>query len=701
MLILCEKPSVAKDFAGALRCETKKGYYQNKDIVITYCVGHLYELCKPESYNSAYKTWDIHDLPIIPSIFRYEKIDAVAFQTEIVLSLLKKNAQDTIVIATDAGREGELIARIVLYEAGITNFANIRRFWASEALTKDVILNGLQNAKPLINYDKISQEGFTRQHADWLIGINLTRYMTIGNSTLFSIGRVQTAILSAIALRNQEVAYFVPIPFIELEATLKSTNGISIKAWLINPKSEKTAFFEDKEVVMQAQQFCRQNEISNVQSHTTKEAKRPDKLLNITGLQKIAYKRYGYSPEKTLDLAQSLYEKHKCLSYPRTPSRVMGDQNVDLFQELFHLLSQKYPQYSQFCDESLITRDNKNIFNSAALEDHHALIPLSVLPEEATSQERSIYEIVLKSFFMVSMKDFIFNKKQLFFYIGNYIFRSQIHEIIQMGFKEVIKTDKDDTENNQEVDKFNENTCKLIKLDILQKATGPKKEYSIDTLLGFMESPHNEQNEKLFGLGTPATRSTIIKTLFDRQYIREEKKKIYASHKGLFLLAQLQKDEDLKRIANIEQTTEWEKQLASNPEDFEKTIIQYLKSCIKNNQKETYTAEPLGTCPLCGDKIFEGKKNYYCSGYKAEKPCTYVIWKSVMGATLNIADVQLLLSHYPTTIKNCVSKAGKKFKASFFMESAGKICIKFSENKKFGKAAGKSIKQGAINDKGN
>jgi DNA topoisomerase-3 len=525
--------------------------------------------------------------------------------------------------------------------------------------------------------------------------------MTIGNNTLFSVGRVQTAILNAIALRNQEITHFVPVPFIELQATLKSANGILIKASLINPESEKIAFFEDKKYVTQAQEFCRQNEVSNVQSHTTKEVKRPDKLLNITGLQKAAYKLYGYSPEKTLELAQSLYEKHKCLSYPRTPSRVMGDQNVDLFQEIFLLLSQKYPRYSQFCDESLITRDNKNIFNSAVLEDHHALIPLALLPEEATSQERSIYEIVLKSFFMVCMKDYIFNKKVLFFYVGKYIFRSQIYEIIQIGFKEVIKTDKEDAENNQEVEKFNENTCKLIKLDILQKITSPKKEYSIDTLLGFMENPYNKQNEKLVGLGTSATRSIIIKTLFDREYIKVEKKKMYATYKGLFLLAQLQKDDDLKKIANIEQTTEWEKQLASYPEDYEKSIIQYLKSCIKNQPRETYKTESLGACPLCGDKILEGKKNYYCAGYKAENPCNYIIWKHLMGATINPADIQLLLSYHPTAIKNCISKTGKKFKASFLMESDGKITMKFYKNKKFGSTAIKSTKQGAKNEKGN
>jgi DNA topoisomerase-3 len=213
MLILCEKPSVARDFAEALGCEGKRGYYQNKNITITYCVGHLFELAKPESYHPSYKIWDVTRLPIIPDKFRYKPIADAASQTDIVLSLIRKYAHDDMVVATDAGREGELIARLVFREAGVTDISRIRRFWVSEALTKEVIRKGLETAKPWEDYNRIALEGAVRQQADWLIGINLTRYMTSGNNTLFSVGRVQTALLNAIALRNNEVVRFVPVPF--------------------------------------------------------------------------------------------------------------------------------------------------------------------------------------------------------------------------------------------------------------------------------------------------------------------------------------------------------------------------------------------------------------------------------------------------------------------------------------------------------
>jgi DNA topoisomerase-3 len=606
---------------------------------------------------------------------------------------LKSNSHDTVIVATDAGREGELIARITLSESGITDISRIKRFWVSEALTKEVILNGLQDAKPLSEYNSISGEGFARQRADWLIGINLTRLMSIGNTALFSVGRVQTAVLNAVALRNAEAAHFIPVPFVELEASLQSSNGIVVKAWLINPENEKTAFLEDREYVSAARDYCKNNPVSRFQSHVTKETVKPPKLLNITGLQKATYKLHGYSPKKTLETAQSLYEKHKCLSYPRTPSRVMGDRNVDLFRETFRLLSGCYPHYARLCDESVITEGNKNIFNSAALEDHHALIPLRRLPENTDIQERNIYDLVLKSFFAVCMRDYIYNKKRLLFHIGKYVLRTQVNEVLQYGFKETVKETEDKDTDIQEVRKFDEKTCKVIKLDILQKETRPKKEFAVDTLLGFMENPHDAADEKLAGLGTPATRAAIIKMLFDREYIKEDRKKLYASRKGLFLLGQLLKNEYLKMIADISQTTRWEKQLSQNPQEFEKTIVQYLKDCVGSTKIDKYTMEPIGVCPRCGNEILEGKKSYYCSGYKSENPCPFFIFKTISGAALSAGDISLLLSLKPTGMKNCISKSGKKFKAAFRMDRDGKITFQFGTHTKGGKPASKQTRK--------
>jgi DNA topoisomerase-3 len=223
-----------------------------------------------------------------------------------------------MVVATDAGREGELIAPIVFKEAGVTDISHVRRFWVSEALTREVIRKGLETAKPWREYNRIALEGVVRQQADWLIGINLTRYMTYGNNTLFSVGRVQTALLNAVALRNNEVARFIPVPFSEIEAAVQSSNGTVIKAWLINPQTGKTAFFDNPEYLHAAQATCRCKAVDHVEVTTAREVKKPEKLLNITGLQKKAFRLHGYTPEKTLEIAQALY-----VSRIFTPTGVM------------------------------------------------------------------------------------------------------------------------------------------------------------------------------------------------------------------------------------------------------------------------------------------------------------------------------------------------------------------------------------------
>jgi DNA topoisomerase-3 len=685
MLIICEKPSVAKEFARTLGCEGKEGYYEKGDTVITYCVGHLFELCSPEGYQAELKKWRIEDLPIIPQTWRYEKIEGVAEQTERVLTLLKNHAGDRILIATDAGREGELIARIALREAGITDTSGCLRFWVSEALTEEVIREGIEKAKPLREYDKISRQGFARQHADWLVGINLTRYMSIGNRAVFSVGRVQTALLSVIAARNEEVAHFVAKPYLEMEAKIESGNGTVIKAALIKAETGKSAFTEAEQSYLEkAKGYFRDNPGVAGEAEKVKKTEKPEKLLNITGLQKKAYKQYGYSPDKTLQIAQSLYEQHKCLSYPRTPSRVMGDNNVELFREKYELLKGEFPDLARHTDAELIKGSNKHIFNSAELEDHHALIPLKELPGGTTVEERNIYGIVVRSFFTVCMPDYIYTEKKIRFTSGIYTLQTTIREVIQRGWKASVSQEgKEEEGTSQEAGEFDEHGCRITGTEIQKKKTSPRKEFSMDTLLGFMENPRGESGEKLAGLGTPATRAEIIKTLITRGYIEERGKKLCSTEKGKYLVGQMGKDEELKKTADAGRTTEWEKELQEDPEKFEESIVKYIKSCIKEGPQEAYQADGLGKCPICGKEIFEGKKNYYCAGYK--EGCTFVIWKDTVGASVSAEEARILLLGKATGIKNCTTKAGKKLKAAFKMEKDGKIKLLFPEDKKRGK----------------
>jgi DNA topoisomerase-3 len=278
------------------------------------------------------------------------------------------------------------------------------------------------------------------------------------------------------------------------------------------------------------------------------------------------------------------------------------------------------------------------------------------------------------------MPDYIYNKKRLVFHVGDYSFRSTVNEIIQKGFK-VALNEEPEGEEDQAVEAFNEKPCAIQKFEILNKKTSLQKEFSQDTLLAFMENPRNKEEVKLIGLGTPATRSGIIKNLFDRGYVRKDKKKLYATDKGLFLLKQLQKDEKLQRIADAGETTAWEQQLRENPGEFKKSIIEYLRSCIKQGEREQYGKDALGLCPLCGRPLAEGKKNYYCTGYKQNPLCAFSIWKEVAGARVSTADLKLLVSGKPTGIKKCASKNGKRFTAVFIMNQDGNLDLRFPESK--------------------
>jgi DNA topoisomerase-3 len=219
------------------------------------------------------------------------------------------------------------------------------------------------------------------------------------------------------------------------------------------------------------------------------------------------------------------------------------------------------------------------------------------------------------------------------------------------------------------------------KLELRNKKTSPPKEFSQDTLLAFMENPRNKADTKLVGLGTPATRSGVIKNLFDRGYVREDKKKLYATAKGLFLLKQLQKDEKLRRIADAGETTAWEQQLRENPGEFKKSIIAYLRSCIQPGERERYEHDGLGRCPLCGSPLREGRKSYYCAGYREAPPCRFSLWKETFGARVSANDIKLLASGKPTGVKQCVSKSGKRFAAVFVLEQDGKLGLRFPGNK--------------------
>lgn len=689
MLILTEKPSVAQSFSAALKIPFNKslGYYTNDQITITNCVGHLYELAKPEEYDEQYKHWSFDLLPIIPEEYIYHKNEDTVRQIATVTKLFQKHKHDKIIIATDADREGEVIARIVYSQAGLTDISNCYRFWVSEALTPDVISKGLQNVKPWKEYNELAKKGYARQHADWLVGMNITPYETLlaGHKVTLPVGRVQTAILAAIAQRNNEIKNFVPTPYYECVANLKDNNGNKTEALLINPESKKTFFLKLNNYINQAHDFSEKDKSISVDSQVTRKKMNPPKLLSLTQLQKIAAKEYDYSSSKTLELAQSLYEKHKCLSYPRTPSSVLGDDDVELFLAKFNLLKDRY-SISKFCNTELINIDNKHIFNSKKLDSHHALIPLDILPEATTQAEKNIYNIVLRYFFLCCMNECIYDEKTLFIKNGEYTYKTTIKSIVSEGWKAAEKqlAPNGAESKEEELIKFDEATCILQNTEIKKKFTSPKKEFTETSLLAFMENPTMENtDEKLVGLGTPATRGNILQKLEEYNYVVKDKKKYYATEKGFFLLKLLFKNPLTAKIASISQTTSWEKQLEESPEEFERYIVKFIQECVKTHPEiENYEKQAFGICPLCKGKVYESPKAFFCQNINKEPKCDFSIYRFAFNTTISQADAKNLLEGKTTGMKTMKSKAGNKFKAKIKYNTSEKKLELVFENKK-------------------
>lgn len=687
MFILAEKASVAADFADTLGAKKFSGFFAGGGTVITYCRGHLFDLCEPAFYDPKYKKWNVEDLPIIPQKFCYTKKEGAFNQADVVMRLLREHADDEIIIATDADREGELIARIVLDQAGITDTGRCRRFWVSEALTPEVIRKGLAEARPLSDYDMLAAQGYARSHTDWLIGMNFSRFVSAGNDEKFPVGRVQTAVLFEIARRNSEVRNFVPQPYEELEAVIRDGNGVEVRALLIDGDTQKTGFPAGSEYVKKAADICRGSKIQSASEDTALRTVRPERLLNINALEKEAYKRFGYSPEKTLGIAETLYNDCKCLSYPRTPSRAVGDNGVEMFRSKFDLLKSAYPEISGFCDEALIAPTNRHIFNSADVESHPALIPLAALPGTASREQRDVFGIVVESFFRVCMDDWKYNEKKIIFETGGFRFRTVLRETVQDGWRAYERRNltaaqnggKNDKDEPQEVPGFDSGNCSIVALNRLSKKTQPKKDYSIDTLLTFMEKPRGETAEKLVGLGTPATRAETIQKLFKSGYVVEDGKRLTATKKGLWLLSFLAKDRQLAKIANVSQTTYWENELAANPAEFERHIREYVTQSINPGIKESYVKDSPGSCPLCGNAVVETKLSWSCSAWNKSPACKFTVWKQQHGAALAFDDIKLMLSGKSSRVKNCKNREGRPYRASFKLDVDGKTVQTFAD----------------------
>ena len=529
-VILTEKPSVAKDIAKGIG-----GYSQNKDhikageYVIVWALGHLLEI----DDGVAPQKWQLESLPIFPEKFLYKAKNPHFFA---IKNLLKQAKE--VIVATDAGREGELIARLILLHSGWRDWDRTWRLWTSKALTPDVVRKELRALKPIKEFDSLYWSAVARQHADWLVGINLTRAVSLkaGNG-VWSVGRVQTPTLALIVRRTIERENFKPQPYFVIKGVFSKDGKVYEGLLVFKGEEGKLSEEKAKQIVKELEKEST-GEVVVFQEERKKEY--PPLLFSLTSLQRAANEKFGWSASKTLRVAQRLYEELKCISYPRTDAQHLSEENKELVKEVLKKLGR----------EDLVEhvdKVGKRVFDDSKLTDHHAIIPLDGLPQSADEDDRKLYELIKSRFFAVFMPPFEYLSFKVITKLGKYEFVSYGRKVLALGWRKV-----EPLEETMPDLSFLRKGDRVKKEKVLsqKKFTEPPPAYTEGSLLKEMER---------LSLGTPATRASIIDTLKERGYIYLKGKSLIASEKGKALIKFLEG----RKIIQPEMTSEWEKKLES------------------------------------------------------------------------------------------------------------------------------------------
>jgi DNA topoisomerase-3 len=707
-LILTEKPSVARDFALALGGgrSGQDGFIENENYVITWAIGHLLAPFDPEDYDPKLKKWTLNDLPILPEEFKFKAQPKTKKQLDIIKRILKRTDLDRLIVATDAGREGELIARLILNESKskLKSF----RFWTSAALTKDVIHQELKNIKPLYEYDRLFIAGRARQKADWLVGMNLSRLATLKLNDLFSVGRVQTAVLSMLVERRKAIDAFIPVDYFEFKAKFKFKYG-DVSAYWFDPGKKEDTKRKDKRAEFDELQkkLLNQPAVIKVLKQTEKTSY-PQGLYSLTELQRQGNILYGFSATKTLEIAQSLYEKYKCLSYPRTDSKVMAVSSFDLVKDLVYKFKSIYPEHFEKFTAFKVSIKNKTVFDDSRLTDHHGLIPLKDFSGDENSPEGKIFHLVLRRFISNFLENHKYLETDVMIECEKNNFMARGKKIIEIGFKVL-----EGKESEELLPELTLNEVGTLKNgDIESKRTKPPFEYTEASLLYDMTNPAKLVDEvdlkKIFrteiGLGTQATRAQIIETLLKRSYINRTGKNLIATDKGILLVERLSDMPRTRELTSVSQTAKLEQSLQCMAEgeiddvEFLENINNFINTAtnewkatkgIERNeltpksysgktydQKVTAVASSFGACPVCAAEIKDFPKSYSCSRWK--EGCGFTIWKVVAKKKLSEKQVKKLMIDKKTElIKGFKSKAGKPFEAYLTMNKEGKVEFEF------------------------
>lgn len=656
-LVVAEKPSVAKSIAGVLGANDKRnGYLEGNGYIVTWCYGHLVELAQPEEYKEEWKNWEYESLPLFPDIWKYSVKSASKDQFNIIKSLMKNDSVTSCVCATDAGREGEYIFRLVYDKVGCKK--PIERLWIS-SLEDSAIKEGFEHLKPGSEFEDLYDSAKCRAKADWLVGINGSRlFTTLYKGTKLNVGRVQTPTLSMLVEREDAILRFVKEPFytVHLYNSDKSVDALSEK-------------FKDKSEAEKIAGLCN-GYLAKVESVTSEEKKvSPPKLYDLTTLQRDANRLFGFTAQQTLDTMQSLYEKKLC-TYPRTDAQFLTDDMTETATKVFEAV-----MVCILHDKDPFIPNVDRVLNSKKVTDHHAIIPTL----EIAKKDLSLLSVMeLKILFLVanrlvcavsepyvyeSVKAVIDCQGNKFTAIGKTVLKDGF-KAYEDSFRKENKADKDEEPDEKSLPKLSKGQTFEAATDVKESFTQPPKHFTEDSLLSAMERAGAEEMDdevERKGLGTTATRAGIIEKLIHDGYVVREKKQLLPTENGRNLIRLLPAE-----LKTPSLTAEWENNLVLvskgelDPDTFMNGIENMVDNLVRTNCspkdefKEQFARESpanvIGRCPLCGGNVVSGKFGAYCSN-KCKMNLSFV-----RGQKLSDAQVKNLLEGKKILVKGLKSK---------------------------------------------
>lgn len=703
ILVLAEKPSVARDIANVLGCKGKgNGFLANEKYIVSWAVGHLVTLYEPEEYNLEYKKWRFETLPIIPEVMKIKPIDATKKQFEIIKELMEDKNIDYLICATDAGREGELIFRYTYEAAGCTK--PFKRLWIS-SMTDEAIKDGFASLKNGTEYDNLYKSAKCRSEADWLVGMNASRAFTLKYNILLSIGRVQTPTLAIIVKRQHEIDNFVPTDYFEVNSLYDGFKG----TWFNKDTNESK--ISSKDAADKIAEKIKGKTASVIHIENDKKKQVPPLLYDLTELQRDCNKKFGFSAQKTLDIIQNLYEKRKLVTYPRTDSRYLSSDMVGKIKSTIRKLNiEPYKEYASYIISLPKLPITKRIIDDKKITDHHAIIPTDVRPNIniLSSEEFKVYDLIVKRFLCVFHPNYEYTITKITTEAESEHFLTRGKTIINLGWmklnqdKDKEKSNKDSKDDNEDVSEQELPKLKkgdkilVVNSEVVQKKTKAPSTYNEASLLSamenagrFVEDEELKEQLKEGGLGTPATRAAIIERLIKVGYIHRKGKSLLPTEKGMNLIKVVPKE-----LKSPETTGKWEKGLSSiskgklDSERFMNSIENYVRYIIQEAKKKNSsvifkndntnsslknTLPSIGTCPLCKKGIIlEHSKGFYCSQWKSG--CSFKIWKNqlnMFGITLDANLVKKLISQ--GKVENVqITKAGTSEKSKAALTIKGR-----------------------------